>query len=178
MRRIIFALVAALCLTIRAISAPPSPSEYEVKAAFLYNLAKFIDWPSGALPASDTQLRIGILGDSPMFEAISQLGDKTIGERKLEVRRVTPESKLDEYHIIFLDQTVKNADQLAFNLRGSKTLTVGETEAFCRDGGLVNFILINNRVGFEINQKAAERAGFIISSKLLNLARITSDEKK
>jgi hypothetical protein len=154
---------------------PSNPSEYQVKAAFLYNLTKFIEWPSGSLEDPAAPFNIGMLGDSPMFEAISSLNDKTVKEHKLNIKQLTPDSTLESCHILFIDRTVNETEKILRRLNGQKTLTVGEMQDFNQYGGLVNFIIINNRVGFEINQKRAEQAGFTISSKLLSLARITTD---
>ena len=151
----------------------PSPTEYEVKAAFLYNLAKFIEWPRGTLMDPATPFNIGVLGESSMFEALSAISEKTIKDHRLNVQHLTTDSKLDSCHILFIDRTILDVDPILSQLQGSKTLTVGESIDFNQKGGLVNFIIIDNHIGFEINQKRAERAGFMISSKLLSLARIT-----
>jgi hypothetical protein len=160
-----------------SLGQPSNPSEYQVKAAFLYNLTKFIEWPQGVLDDPAAPFNIGVLGESPMYAAVSAISENTIKDHKLNIKHLTPESDLENCQILFIDRTVNEVDKILYRLNGQKTLIVGEMQDFNQIGGLVNFIIINNRIGFEINQKRAEQAGFTISSKLLALARITPDGK-
>lgn len=163
----------ASAFTQEAQAASAVSKEYEVKAAFLYNFAKFIEWPPD--PPGEFFI-IGILGDDPFGPVIDQLLlNKTIKDKKVLVRRFRGVNELEFCHILFVSASAANQAQSAFDrFKGSAVLTVGEASGFARSGGVVNFYIQENKVRFEINQKAAGEAGLKISSQLLKLAKITS----
>ncbi len=148
--------------------ATPRPSEYEVKAAFLLNFTKFIDWPPSP-HAPDTTFRICILGSDPFGTTLDQIVEgERVGSRRLAVQRV--QEAANSCEVLFIN---KSADDIARTLaevpRG--VLTVGESHDFLRQGGMIAFVLENRRVRFDVNERAAARAGLKLSSKLLNVAR-------
>ena len=176
-------LIIAWCILV---SLPPGshaqrPTEYEVKAAFLYNFAKFVEWPSGAFEDADAPIVIGILGKDPFGPILEQtVGGNTAGGRSLKIRQFARIGDgLKRCHILFISRTAPSPPkQVMERIEGSSVLTVGEVDAFCQDGGIVNFVLQQNRVRFEINPDAAARAGLKISSRLLKLARIVGTEQR
>ena len=174
--------IAVLSLTgdVRGAAADsPSFSEYQVKAAFLYNFARFVEWPTNAFPDDRAPILLGIVGDDPFGGALEQLvKGKTINGRELVLKRVARQQDLREFHMLFVcSSEVRYLPQILESLKGKCVLTVGETKGFAQTGGVINFTLEENKVHFEINVDTAERSRLKISSKLLALAKVVKDEK-
>jgi hypothetical protein len=150
------------------------PSEYLVKAAFIYNIAQFIEWPAEAFSRQDAPIVIGIVGKDPFGEAIDKtLADKKARGRPFVVRRLASDPSVRECHILFVSSSESGTlEMLKEYIKSAPVLTVGDTEGFAADGGVVNLVLNNNKVGLEINVAAAKLARLNISSKLLSLAKI------
>jgi hypothetical protein len=165
--------------SIGAAASAPEPArdaalEYEVKAAFLYNFAKFVDWPEDAPGTDRPALVIGVLGVDPFGESLdAAVRGKTVNGRALSVRRFAEPSDLEPCQILFVSASqARRLPEILTRLAGTPVLTVGEPEKFNRNGGIVRLVTEDNKVRFEINVDAAEHAGLQISSKLLALARI------
>jgi hypothetical protein len=165
----VIGVVLFLALGARAQSA----GEYQVKAAFLYNFAKFIEWPPSSFPDASAPIRICILGRDPFGAELHQIADeKSVNGRKLQVHQLADLRTARTCHILFIASSEKpQLKQTLESLQGADVLTVGDTEGFVEKGGMINFVLENDRVRFEVNQKAAEQAGLKVSSKLLNIAK-------
>ena len=152
-------------------------SEYLIKAGFIFNFAKFVEWPSNAFAQPDSPIVIGILGTDPFGTIIDKIvQDKKIGARGFVVKRLkwgTDLKELRECKILFIGASERaHMDELVQMLRGLPILTVGETPGFAERGGVIRFVLEDNRVRFEVNVVAARQADLTISSRLLTLARI------
>lgn len=152
----------------------PSPTEYQLKAAFLFNFAKFVEWPASDFSSSQSKFSICIVGADPFGRAIDDtLRGQAIEGRAVTVIRVQQSSDLRHCQIAFISATEKSRLQdILQSVRGSNVLLVGETPGFAAAGGAIQFQMQNNRVRFSINPEAAGRAGLRISSKLLSLATI------
>ena len=152
--------------------------EYEVKAAFLYNFIKFVEWPDAAFPDAGTPISIGVLGKNPFGPELETIiKDKTVKDRKVVVKRSGKIEDLRGCHLLFINSSEQDRlPEIIEDLRGKSVLTVGETKGFAQQGGVINFIMIENKLRFEINVDAAQRAGLKISSKLLGLAKIIRDK--
>jgi len=150
----------------------PPPGEYEVKAAFLYNFAKFVEWPPGAFPDPNSPLIIGVVGEDPFGEALDfAVAGKLVQGRPLEVRRWRRFENVDSCHILLFSSSDRRTLPESLRQLGSlPVLTVGEPEEFIEAGGVLRFLLENNRVRFDINNLNAKKAGLKISSRLLALA--------
>ncbi len=148
-------------------------SEYQVKAAFLYNFAKFVDWPGDALGNGNGPLVIGVIGDDPFGGALDQaINGKTVKGRTLVVRRLKWGQDLRSCHVLFISSSEqKRLREIIESLRGASVLTVGDMGQFNQHGGIINLILEANKVRFEINSRGADQARLRISSKLLSLAK-------
>ena len=148
-------------------------NEYQVKAAFLYNFAKFVDWPPDAFGYSSAPLVIGVVGDDRFGGALDQaINGKSIGGRALIVRRLKWGQDLRSCHILFISSSEqKRLPQIIQSLKGASVLTVGDMGQFTQQGGIINFFLKANRVRFEINSRGAEQARLRISSKLMALSK-------
>jgi uncharacterized protein DUF4154 len=148
-------------------------SEYQVKAAFLYNFAKFVEWPSDAFGGGNAQLVIGVVGDDPFGGALDQaINGKTVNGRALAVRRLKWGQDLRSCHVLFISASErKHLTQIIQSVKGASVLTVGDMGQFNQEGGIINFILAARQVRFEINSRGANQARLRISSKLMALAK-------
>ena len=152
-------------------------SEYLIKAGFIFNFAKFVDWPPTTFAQPDSPIVIGILGTDPFGAIIDQIvQEKKIGGRGFVVRRLkwgTDLKDLKECKILFVGASERvHIDELVQIVKGLPILTVGETPGFAERGGVIRLVLEDNKVRFEVNVEAARQAGLTISSRLLTLARI------
>jgi hypothetical protein len=152
-------------------------SEYLIKAGFIYNFAKFVEWPATAFAQPDSPIVIGILGTDPFGNLIDRIVEnKKIGARGFVVKRLkwgADLKELRECKILFVGDSGKaHVDELVQIVKTLPILTVGETPGFAERGGVIRFVLEDNRVRFEINVEAARQADLTISSRLLTLARI------
>jgi hypothetical protein len=148
-----------------------APSEYEVKAAFLYNFAKFVEWPKNK-PRSGEPIFIGILGDDPFGEDMEKtVQGKSVNGHPIVIRRYKGDKPPEYCQILFISSSERRrVDRLLEMLKGSVTLTVSEMDQFCERGGMINFRIESSKVRFEVNHRAAESEGLKISSKLLSVA--------
>lgn len=149
-------------------------NEYEVKAAYLYNFARFTDWPQDSFPTPSHPIVIGVVGDDPFKGYLEQaISGKTANGRSLVIRRYRSGHDVSSCHILFISASERNRlSQIVYRIRDRSVFTVSETEGFLAVGGLANFIIQNNKVRFEINLDSANRARLKLSSKLIVLARV------
>lgn len=181
----LFSLLFALAFWFSPQTVPAEndiPLEYQIKAAFLFNFAKYVEWPPAALANAETPFAIGVLGEDPFGAVLDQaVRDKKIKDRAFVVRRGDDPADLADCHIVFMGGAGARERARALSLfRQRPVLTVGEQEDFTRAGGVMSFFMSDNKVSFEINLAAAERARLKISSQLLRLnkVRITRDGKE
>jgi hypothetical protein len=168
-------LMAALCMMMPLVAAAAPPSEYEVKAAFIHNIAKFVDWPA-ALPPSGSA-RLCLLGSNPFGNALDTLQGKPLGRLNWEVVQPGSGNGLKNCRVLFIAASERDSlENVLQSVGGSPVLTMGDTAGYAERGVMVNFYLEENKVRFEINREAAARAGIGISSQLLRLARIVREE--
>ena len=150
-----------------------TPSEHQLKAAFIYNFAKFVEWPSTAGDNPTLPIVIGILGNDPFGRDIDEvINGKTANGRSLIIKRFSHVRDLAHCQILFVSSSERNNLKRIFGAATPGILTVGETEQFADAGGIIQLTMINGKVHMVINQAAAERAGLKISAKLLSLARV------
>ena len=158
-----------------ALGAQGAPSEYHVKAALLYNFAKYVRWPEGAAEGGEGgRFVIAILGQDPFGVAIdSVLEGKTIDGLQVVVRRIKASEELTPSQILFISDSERGRlPEILGRLDAAATLTVGEMDHFAEAGGVIRFLMDDRRVHLEINVAAAARARLKLSSELLKLARI------
>jgi hypothetical protein len=157
--------------------------EYQVKAAFLYNFIKFVDWPE---ETSDTNkpIIIGIIGKDSFGDAFEPIKDKPVKDRKVIIKRFEGLSQMDksgkhpqteairECDLLFICSSEKGKLKETLDLlKDRSVLTIADMPGFLEAGGIVNFVIEENKVGFEINVAAAENAKLKIRSQLLRLAK-------
>ena len=147
-------------------------TDYQVKAGYLYNFTKFTDWPSNAFAAADSPIIIGIVGDDPFGKILDDLvKGEIVHGHPLVIKRLNSNDNLQSCHVLFICRNEKEQlPALLQKLKGSHVLTVGEDNRFLDKGGMINFVLVQEKVKLEVNAAVAEEAGLQISSKLLKLA--------
>lgn len=153
-----------------------SPTEYQLKAVFLFNFAQFVEWPASAFAAPDAPLVIGVLGEDPFGAYLDEVvrGEKVDGH-PLEVLRYRRVEDISTCHILFISRTEQDRlESLVARLKDRTILTVGDAEHFARRGGMIRFVTEHNRIRLHINIKAAEAASLKLSSKLLRPADIVT----
>jgi hypothetical protein len=170
--RIVFILLMGVMW--RAHAGETGIEEYQVKAAFLFNFAKFVEWPAQAFKSAGSPIEICVLGPNPFgFSLANAVEGKVVGNRQFVVRDVRDAQQANDCHILFVSAAGWTRSQARLgDIKKCCVLTVGETGEFIAGGGMINLRLEDARVRVEINPDAAERAGLRISSKLLSLAEI------
>lgn len=152
------------------VNAEEAPLEYDVKAAFLLNFTKFIDWPASAFASTDAPFRICITGEDPFGASLAKIVEgEQVSSRPIAVEKMGRE-QLTHCQIVFFGRSEKNVAE-AISRLGPGVLTVGESPDFLRAGGVIRFVVENNHVRFDVNQPTARKAGLEISSRLLKVAR-------
>ncbi|MBN2271349.1 MAG: YfiR family protein [Sedimentisphaerales bacterium] len=184
---IITALVMTITPCLRA--ETESSQEYKVKAAFLYNFINFVDWPKEKMGEPNEPILLGIIGKDPFANAFEPVKNKQIKNRKVVVKRLKSVAELkklgpsaeDELarlidaakkcHLVFVCSSEQEClKDILSPLKDLPILTVADTKDFLQAGGIVNFVMIDNKVRFEISDAAAKLARLKLRSQLLRLA--------
>jgi hypothetical protein len=161
-----------------ASSAAAAQPEYQVKAAFLYQLMKFVEWPPNALRAGSETITIGVLGESPIAGALRSYEGTQIQGRRVVVKHFRALEDLEFSHVLFISASEKDRlEVILAAIKNAGTLTVGEVETFTSLGGIVGFLIVENRIAFEINRAAAEEARLKLSAQLLSLAKTVREKR-
>ncbi len=165
-------LVAMACMGVPA-RAEGSFTEYEVKAVFLFNFVQFVKWPSTSFPDASAPYVIGVLGSDPFGKALENtIRGEAVEGRKLTLRRAQRVEDLAGCHVIYISLSEEGrVGDILSSLRSSNALTVSDIAQFCRQGGMIGFVLDGGKVRFEIKSATAKNAGLQISSRLLKLAK-------
>jgi hypothetical protein len=177
----ICALTLLLSIGWQSRAQTPAPrSEYEVKAVFLFNFTQFVEWPDSAFPTAQAPLVIGVLGDDPFGSDLDKaVSGEKIKDHPLVVRRFKRIEDAEPCHILFIGASeTEHLSGILGRLKGREILTVGDSDQFTREGGIVRFVTENNRIRLRINIEAAKAAHLTISSKLLSLATIVTPDNK
>lgn len=152
---------------------PVVTKEYQVKAAFLYNFTKFVEWPAEKFADAKAPIIIGVLGLNPCGAVLAEtIKDRKVNGRGIQVRQISTVAEVRELHLLFITVAETNRfEGLEAALREGAVLGVGESEAFLTRGGTIRFALEDDKVRFEIDLNSAERAQLRVSAQLLKLAR-------
>jgi uncharacterized protein DUF4154 len=169
----IFGLLVSFLVGGPLLAGSSVSKEYQVKAAFLYNFAKFVEWPSGVMPNGTSPIVIGVFGKNPFGEELERLvSGRTINEHPVQVRQAQAAEELRSCHLVFVSAAEgKRLPELFAALKGASVLTIGESGKFSELGGTINFVLEGDKLQFEIDGDSASRAGLRISAQLLKLAK-------
>lgn len=168
------AMIAAAVMGACALRVAAEASlEYRVKAAFLYNFAKFVTWPTQVFPAADAPVVFCLAGDDPFQELLeTTTKDRKVEGRPILIRRLPADAPLAGCHLVFSSES--DGARVAHVLQraaGAGALTVGEAEEFLPRGGMIRLLVDEGKVRFDISTRSAEQAGLKVSSQLLKLAR-------
>jgi len=173
-------LILILFIMVPAISPvcaqSTSLNEYQIKAAMIFNMAKFTDWPSESIPATSEHFSICIYGRGPLRDAVEELQGKPIRGKILSVRRVGHPMDVTNCQILLNESERRHTVSLIEKTKTYPVLTVSDAPGFAKIGGIVGFVMREGKVRFEINPAAAQRHRIRISSRLLQLSLIVHEE--
>jgi hypothetical protein len=170
LQRIFSCLLTVLLLSAPALVMADEAriSEYRVKTAFLYNFSRFVTWPQATLQ-DRTEFTLCVIGTDPFGPQLDNLTGKAVQDNTLVVKRLSSLALVDSCQLVYVGEDVELTEILLL-LGEQPVLTVSDTAGFIEEGGIIQFMLIENKVRFRINVGAANTAGLNISSKLLSLA--------
>lgn len=180
LRGLILMLLSSLfSIACSSVQAQAARSEYELKAAFLYNFVKYIEWPAHAIAENDP-ITIGFLGQDLFTTNAVKLGGQSVNGHAIKiVRFASIDDDFSKCNMLFVSASEKEHLKPIFSaVSGKYIVTVGETEEFTNLGGMINLIRDQQKIHFEINVDAAKRAELNIKPALLNLAKIKHDTKR
>jgi hypothetical protein len=156
--------------------------EYDVKAAFLYRTLKFIDWLEPPDSTTHNTITIGVYGQGPMLESLRTIEGKKVNNRKVVTVPLRDFADLASCDVIYIGPTStdpveerRNQEAVLAALAGKSILTVSDSQDFAENGGMIDFLIVDNKVRLEINPRAVKKANLRISSKLMRLATIVGD---
>ena len=171
--------VAAMAAAQSAIAADPRAapaSEADLKVAFLLNFARFVKWPDQAV-TNDAPFVVGVLDLDPLREPLTQLEKKTVRDRVFRVRHCRGTNDAVGCHILLVNAAEPETRKaMLAAVAGRPVLTVGEAPEFLAEGGIIRFVLRNDRLRLQISRPAAARAGLELSARLLEIAEKVVDE--
>jgi uncharacterized protein DUF4154 len=175
----LFALVAVALFCAIAAAQSDQPGEYEVKAAFLFNFTKFVEWPENAFVDPHAPIVIGVIGDDPFGESLVRIvaGQKAQG-RSIEVVKYRYGDNLRRCHVLFISASERqHRAPLLASLQEASVLTVSDIDGFAEAGGAIQFVMQENRVRFVVNLEVATQGKLRVSAKLLALARVINSSE-
>ncbi len=150
----------------------PKPGEFQVKAAYLYNFARFVEWPSESATDRDASFEICVLGADPFGPALdATLAGESIGGKGVMAKRISKPQDVDSCRVLFISSSeADHLKEVLAALDKTRVLTVSDIPRFSERGGMIGFILEGNRVRFDVNLDSAQEAGLTLSSELLKVA--------
>ena len=152
----------------------PANREYQIKAVFIFNFTQFVEWPVNTFATPQSPLIIGVLGQDPFGSYLDEtVANEKVNEHPMIIKRFRHVEDIKECHLLFIQsaETVK-MPQIISSLKGRSILTISDASNFMKQGGMIRFFTIDNKIQFQINPEAAKASGLTISSKLLRLAEI------
>lgn len=153
-------------------SQPESSRESKIKAGYLFNFAKFVEWPASDPKSTTDTIVIGIIGADPLGDYLDEaVQGKDIEGKSVTVKRFEAVEEITACHILFISASHRgNADEILESMRETSTLLVGANEDLFERGCHLSFVIKENKVKFKVNKSAAERVGLKLSSKILRVA--------
>ena len=178
-RRLLLPLLAAGLWAAGRLEAAPPPTEYEVKAAFIYNFAKYVQWPPSPRSDSNVPFVIGVFGRDPFGGTLdAAMNGQSVQGRLIVIRRFVRIEEIDCDLLFVGASEQRNLRKIFEALRGKPVLTVGDTNQFAELGGMISLTTDENRIRFEMNPKAIDRAGLKAGSQLFRFARIAKESSR
>jgi hypothetical protein len=173
MKRLYFFVLTFIILTAHSSYGQPQVyNEYEIKAAFIYNFSKFVEWPDNVISPSADSITLCIIGNNPFGNMIRAIEGKAVKNKTLSIKNITSPVNIKGCNILFIASSEEdNLKPILSQAAKNHALTIGDTEGFDKMGVIINMFIEEDKVRFNINIDAAERSGFKISSKLLKLSK-------
>jgi hypothetical protein len=170
----------SLCFLASAAAESDAALEYKVKAGYLFNFAKFVEWPASALPQGDSPLVIGVIDNGEALPAVQLvLEGKMVGQRPLRIKAVSAEHPGKDLHILFVTRAAKKSpESLRRALGDASILLVGESEEFAERGGTIGYQREGESIRIHLNLERAVAAGLKVSAKLSSVARVVKGAKE
>ncbi len=147
--------------------------EYKIKSTYLFNFIKYVEWPERRLnSAPQNSLIIGVVGECRFGNALNFFAGKTVKGKSVVIKKINDMYKMEECHILFFSSSEsKNIKRYIRFLKSKATLTIGESTGFINQGGIIEFVINQGVVNFKFNLDIAKKEGFVVSSKLLKIAK-------
>ena len=170
--------LTAIAITLGLLAVPvtraqsPKPTDYQVKAAYLYNFGRFVEWPSGVTNAKTSFFNICVLGQDPFGRALdATVAGEMIGNQSAVARRISSPEESSDCRIVFISSSeASRLNEIIDTLDKTAALTVSDIPQFLQRRGMIQFVLEGNRIRFAVNLTATQRAGLTLSSDLLKVA--------
>lgn len=170
---IILALSIGVFGAVSGLFAEQSSREYKLKAGLIYNIAKFVEFPPPPSGKGSPQFIIGILGEDPFGPEINILSKKTVQNKQICIERYANVTDINNCSILFISESKKaQLGSILERLEEACILTLSDMESFAQNGGMIQFVTINNRIGFKVNLRSAEAVNLKLSAHFLKLTSI------
>jgi hypothetical protein len=168
-------LLCCLCIVSVQAAVPVVAPEYKIKAAFLFQFSRFVEWPAAAFASSDAPLTICVLGANPFGSALQEISaGELVFAHPLIVQHHDKVEDLGSCHIVFVSSAEQAVARRALQrLSGKSVLTVSDSDEFTRQGGVIGLVTVNGKVTLQVNRSSADAAQLKISAKLLRVASLT-----
>jgi hypothetical protein len=165
-------LTVALLLMVVSPGSAADSKEYQLKAAFIYNFTKFVEWPAHRFPETNSPIIIGILGKNPFNDELEKIiKDRNVNGHGIVVKNIISPAEATSVHLVFVSAGEEEKwEGVLKSFQKTAILTVGESEKFAASGGMINFTRQADKVRFEINQDSTDEAGLKVNAQLLKLA--------
>jgi hypothetical protein len=168
-------ILAYIVIAFMLVSAAPlsekvqTDTNAKIKAVFLYNFTKYIEWPKSY---KDGNFIIGVLGNSPIYpELNSMASSKTVGSQKMEIKMFTSVGNISKCHMLYVPgNSVSGINDVLPKLKGNSTLLITEKPGLVKQGAAINFVVMDNKQKFELSKSNAEKYDLIVGANLLALA--------
>ncbi len=165
-------LTALLAVSVPQYASAASPGEYQIKAAMLFNMMRFVDWPESALPNADENIDICVVSRGAMATAVESLRGKQVKGKSIAIRQIGKSAGFSGCHVLLLSDTDRQTTSAILEqTRSAPLMTVSDSRGFTATGGVFGFIILGGKVRFEVNLTSAQRHRIRISSQLLKLAQ-------
>ena len=168
-------IIAAVFLSFRANSPTEEDTNAKIKAVFLYNFTKYVEWPTSY---KEGTFIIGIYGsNSPLLTELNKMAfTKTVGKQQLQIKTISSMDKFDKCHMLFVTSDNGGSfSEVLSKLKGTSTLIITERPGLARQGAAINFVVQDNKQKFELNRANAEKYNLKVSSNLAALAIVVND---
>ena len=172
-KKAVLMLALTVCLVILAPRhVLAAPGEDQIKAAMIFNIMRFVDWPESALPTTRDTIDICVVNRGSTASAVEKLQEKQVKGKNIIVRQVSRAGGFSGCQVLLLSDTERqNATAILEQTRSMPVMTVGDSRGFAASGGVFGFMVLEGKIRFEVNLAAAQRHRIRISSQLLKLAQ-------